>query len=161
MQKYHDPLGLDDKSGKDTLETRILLQPLMLLLDSSTDIVQERSGAKQCMTVIETKKTLCDCLSLMMSIRLKLRVNKALQVYDHDLQNGLVFHVERGDEAQKKAKGAGREAPRPDFENIFQIMRHDKPLLTRILADLLKFNDRDLDNSALNIMIRVHSERYA
>lgn len=93
LRRYQDPLRHQETWAKDVLETRILLQPLMLLLDSSTDMMSDGSGRRVSSVVIETKKTLCECLSLMSDIRLKLRINRALQVYDHDLQNGLVFQV--------------------------------------------------------------------
>lgn len=72
--------------------------------------------------VVETKKCLCECLAFMISIRLKLRINRVLRVYDSDLQNGLVFQVEDSESpfADGKSRTKQALAPRVDFENLFR-----------------------------------------
>ncbi len=80
------------------------------------------------------------------------------QVYDSDIQNGLVFELNENEEDPGAAQAANL-APRPDFENLMAIMPLDRELLTRILADLLKFQDKDLDNGALQLMLRIYGQR--
>ena len=87
------------------------------------------------------------------------------QVYDADLQNGLVFgHVHK--ERSALEEGAMLLAPlkldarRPDFEQVLSLIAFDNQALTKILGDLLQYGDETLDNRALKMMLRVYEQRH-
>ena len=88
------------------------------------------------------------------------------QVYDADLQNGLVFGHVRNKEQSTLEEGAllltpmKLDARRPDFEHVLSLIEFDNQALTKILGDLLQYGDETLDNRALKMMLRIYEQRH-
>jgi len=145
--------GLKSDGGleKKSFEVEILVQPLMLMLDPSTDY--KEAGKRPSQTLINCKTTICKILDLICNIRLRIRVNRLLQIYDTDLQNGLVHST-------KLQKGLVLDAKRLKFEKVLEIIKFEQNDLTKMLTDLLQYGDEVLNNSALNLLLRVFWQRH-
>lgn len=156
LHLFLDPLKLDATVVENILECQILVQPVVMMLDPATD----GSKAKSSKTVIETKMRLCSMLELICSIRLRLRKRRMLQIYDSDLQKGLVVDGDdRYDDEANRMRDLTSAGRRADFEYVFDILEMENEELTRILGLLLQFQEATLDKRALKLIIRVYSQR--
>jgi hypothetical protein len=166
LLRYLDPEGgIDDVNlDKKTIEIEILVQPILLMLDPSTDYRLEGNPRDE--TLIKTKMMICTILDLICRVRQRVRINRLLQVYDADLQAGLVFACPHAGKDQSALERDSKyptpklESLRPDFEQVLTIIMLDKVSLTKMLGELLKYGDEALDNRALKLMLRIYSERH-
>ena len=165
MLRYLDPLGHegDGTLEKKTIEIEVLVQPVLLMLDPSTDY--HREGRPLDNTLIKTKMMICTILDLICRVRQRIRINRLLQVYDSDLQAGLVFGQNHGKDQNALERSSKYPTPkldalRPDFEQVLSIIVLDNTSLTKMLGELLKYGDEGLDNRALKLMLRIYGERH-
>ena len=165
LLRYLDPMGeqiADGSLEKKTVELEILVQPIILMLDPSTD--WNRDGRRPSATLIKTKMMICTILDLICRVRQRVRINRLLQVYDMDLQNGLVYgHLlkdKNSHEKHSRYPTPKLDAKRPDFEQVLSIIMFDNKSVTKMLGELLKYGDDQLDNRALKLMLRIYGQRH-
>ena len=143
----------DGKVAEIIYEFELLVKPLMHILDPTTDQISSKRDSPSRL-VQKTKICCCKIFDLMCDMVLILRLKMLLRVYEYDLVNGLVPHLDVSNEALNSG------ALRPEFENVMKLnCSLSKTALTISLSELLKFNDPDLDQYAMRLVLRLNGQR--
>ena len=163
LLSYLDPGGdrmADGSLEKEEFEVEILVQPIILMLDPSTDHVPD--GKRLSEVTIVTKRMICVVLDMICRIRLRVRMNRLLQVYASDLEKGLVLESRSkwpNNQTTKVKNQVKIDTKRPQFEQVLEIIQFDNSALTNMLGELLKYGDEELDNKALKLMLLIYGQR--
>jgi hypothetical protein len=170
--------------AEESLLVALLIQPLWLLLDISSDLdvtspeaaarlkvrfsvdkllsVADQSETEHKHVVLGCKKWACRILDLVANVRLNKRIRIGLQVFEADFSNGKQLGVMV---IQPTGLGApaAHKVKRAEFEQIFQVldMNVEKaaPMCLQLLVDPAMQLDVDSSYAVLRLLLRLFGER--
>jgi hypothetical protein len=169
--------------AEESLLVALLIQPLWLLLDISSDLdvtspkaaallkvrfsvdkllsVADQSETEHKHVVLGCKKWACRILDLVANVRLNKRVKFGLQVFESDLSNGKQLGVIQA--TGPLGAPAAHKVKRAEFEQIFQVldMNVEKaaPMCLQLLVDPAMQVDVDSSGAVLRLLLRLFGER--
>ena len=169
--------SLEEWAG-ETLMVALLIQPLWLLLDPSTDVdvtsaqasarlralqnrtilsVMDNIEVEHVDIVISCKKWACRSLDQITTVRLNKRARTALTILAKDLNAGKKL----GDAPRLEDKA--HKVQRAEFEQIFQILDMDidkaAPICLQLLVDPAVQADEGASHAVLKLVLRLFGQR--